>query len=255
MQARRAAKWIPSIDLEKTNPRCGSRYHHCCISIDSTSRSQVSDVELEAGAGEVRHTALSVLDALGESCDDQSGQSGQSGQAINAKVGEFELFVCDQKESEEAHVSLFEEGKDQKKEMREKKKKYEKEGKKTAMRKSSSTSSLPSLLADSEADTKSDKDPTPSYSSDSRRLTPVPPDSGRHQPENRSKLAAFLFDSVDTDTDDDDLFLPATTININDYRANYSSSSTATISRGLLEGGAQVKVVPRHVPSRMLWEL
>merc|ERR1719206_1168086 len=235
MQARRAAKWIPSIDLEKTNPRCGTRYHHCCISIDSTSRSQDSDVDLEAGAGEPRHTALSVLDTLAESCDDQSGESGQ---AITTKLGALELIVCDQKESDEVHVSVS------------------KQKKKTAMKKSASTSSMRSLLADSEADMKSDKDPTPSYSSDSRRLTPVPPADASQdvsQEVNRSKLAAFLFDSVDTDTDDDDLFLPATTIDFSNYRSN--QTSTATISGGLLEGGAQVKVVPRHVPSRMLWEL
>lgn len=212
MKVRREAKWIPSINLESTDPRSGSRYHHCCISIDaaySTSRSRGSDVKVD----HVRHTALSVLDTLGEPF---------RGLAIHVRSGEKEVLVCDQKDAEESNA--------------------------TSITKSSSTSSLTStedyVVKDLEAE---DKDPTPSYasySSDSRRLTPVPPDADRDV--NRSKLAAFLFDSIDTDTDDDDLFLPTTTIDIN-YKA-------ASISSKPREGGVKVPIT-RHVPSRMLWEL
>merc|ERR1719148_520832 len=105
---------------------------------------------------------------------------------IKTKLGKSEPFACDQKEFEElkAHDTLTKKGS-------------------ISIRKSASTSSLPSMLADSEAEMKfaaEDKDPTPSYSSDSRRMTPVPlPPIDAVLDLTRSRLEAFLFDSIDTD--------------------------------------------------------
>jgi len=131
------------------------------------------------------------------------------------------------------------------------------------------SSSVGSLVDIAENQAMTERETSVSYTVNDQFITPPPPTDAEPDAEckqmeakNTSELYEFLFDGVDTDTDDDDIF-PPTTIDVDYLKWTQPNRNDANANRDVKRKNVTTTKANRctyavpegYVPCRPLWEL